>query len=160
MRIFLEPIIREVGQAIAKEASKVSKRSLPDIISTSVTISLTLIVMVSCVVTAYMYLSENILDRHAMLLVTIGVFLLAVVSGVMTKKIMSKNGSEANKQVDPSAKEEANQSKLGVILGVEGARLIGKQPKNAALIAMAVGVSMGVSPELRKIVFDQILPKK
>lgn len=69
MRIFLEPIIRDIGQTVANEVCKASKRSLPDIISTSVTVILTLIVMVSCVITAYMYLSENILDRHAMLLV-------------------------------------------------------------------------------------------
>jgi len=159
MQNFLEPIIREVGQAISKEVSKVSKRSLPDIISTSVMIILTLIATVSGVVTAYMYLSEHLLDRHAMLLVTLIVLSLAVISGLVTKNIMSKANPEENGPDKQSNKDDNPQSEMAMTLGLEAAKIIGQHPKNSAIIAMVVGVSMGVSPELRKAVFDHILPK-
>lgn len=161
MRSFLQPIVREVGQAIANEASKASKRNLPDIITISITIILTLIAAVGCVMTVYMYLSEKILDRHAMLLVTLIVLFLAFVSGSMARKIMME---EKKVTLDDEGDKPSNNGRLQndtvATLGFETAKLIGQHPKNAAMIAMAMGVAMGVSPELRKAVINNIVPKE
>lgn len=76
------------------------------------------------------------------------------------KKIILKDGSDKNQMDDQSNNGDIQQNEMAATHGMEAAKLIGQHPKNAALIAMVAGVSMGVSPELRKAVFDQILPKK
>lgn len=161
MKSFFEPIVREIGEAIAKEASKASRQSLPDIISISMTIILTLVGVVGCIITLYMYLSESFTDRHAMLIVTMGALFLAILSSLIAKnKLTNEVQVEKEPCEDQSDKNPSPQIELATSLGMEVSKLIGKHPKNASLIAMAIGVSMGVSPELRKAVIEQITPSK
>lgn len=164
MKKLFEPIVREFGQTIAKEASKASKQSLPNIISISMTIILALVGVVGCVITFYMYLAESFSDRHAMLIVTAGTLFLALLSSLVAKNILSnkmediENKKEAYE--DQSVRNSNQQTEIATSLGMEVYNLIAKNPKNASLIAMAFGVSMGVSPELRKAIFSQFESQK
>ncbi len=164
MKKLFEPFVQEIGQIIAKEASKASRQSLPGIISISITIILTLVGMVGSVLTLYMYLAESFSDRHAMLIVTAGTLFLAMFSSLIAKNIVSNKleGIENKNESceDLSVRNSNQQTEIATSLGIEVYNLIAKNPKNASLIAMAFGVSMGVSPELRKAIFSQFKSQK
>ncbi len=159
---YIKPVLRDIGEAVAREAREASKRSLPDIIAIAVTIILILTGVAAVVITAYMYLAEVFLDRHAMLIVTLNVIVLAAFSGFLTWQILTRNMPPPRKakQSDDRETTPESQTEMAALLGAEAGKLVTDNPKNASIIALVAGVFMGISPELRAALFSQILPKK
>lgn len=160
MKAIFTPLVRIIGKAIAQEAARASRRSLPQIIFTSLAIIFSVVAIGGGTVTAYMYLSEHITDRHAMAIVTGVVIMLAVTSGLIAR--CSRGVEDTQPEEEQAAPQENKGSKdeIIVMLGAQAGNLISRNPKNAAIIALAVGVAFGVSSELRQAVLDQFLPEE
>ena len=121
MRKLIEPFLNEIGQVIANEASKASRKSLPDIISISLTIVFLLLAIIGSMITLYMYLSEIFLDRYAMFIVTLTVLVLAGLSFVFVKKTFPSEQYEQDNAEDLN-EESSRTVEMATSMGVEVAK--------------------------------------
>lgn len=156
MKNFMAPLVRAARGALAEEAETLIRRCL----LAAVALFLALAGLIGCLVTAYMYLSAVVPAREAMLLVTLGVLLLALVMGLVARYPRpGKRGTTPLDEPQPSPGADDPAATFAA-LGAEAGKQISRHPKNAAVMAAVAGIALGMSPELRRALLNQIFPTK
>ena len=146
--------LRAAGDSLAAGARRAAGCILPTALAVWFALLFFVVAVATAAVGGYFYLTLTIPSYGAMLIVAGGARVLSIICGLAAWGLASPGrASSTSADREGTGPTEASVSDMASIVEREARQAVEGNAKNAALISLVAGITLGISPELRRALF-------